>query len=253
MSDAEKSEPQRTRANVLLASPHSGAPASIRRAWTLLRSEGVRGLCHGSLRFGRELLAALYQDDLLYLYELPIDRAGPLPWEPPVAQCKCRIIEDNAGADALVMEGYEDFRIAIPSARKRLERGAVAAIAYVNRAFASIDWMLFSEDAQRSVGGSPCPVRYSDNHACTADALTSPQFRNMGIATYRLSEQLRYMRDRGIIVNCSAIRVDNVASQRCVEKHGAQVRRVCRYRRILGWKKWTERSPEEIQHPAHPA
>lgn len=203
------------------------------------------GLIRGVLRYGRVLLNSLYSDELLHAYELPIDRAGPLPWEPPVERCECHAIEDDAAADALVIHGYDDFRIAIPPARMRLSRGAVAVCAYVNRAFASIDWMAFSEEAQHSISRVPYRVSYENRHAFTGGALTSPRFRNMGIATFRFSEQLRYMRDHGFALCYNVIGAQNVPSRRVVENHGAQVRRICRYRRILGWRRWTERPAEE--------
>ncbi|TFH34870.1 MAG: hypothetical protein E4G93_04640, partial [Dehalococcoidia bacterium] len=206
--------------------------AANRRALSLLRAEGIPGLTRGILRFGSALLHTLYSDELLFAYELPLDRAGPLPWEPPVEGCDCHVIEDDAAADRLVMQGYDDFRIAIPPASKRLERGAVAVCAYVDRAFASIDWMAFSENAQRSIDGVPYRVRYEDHRAFTSGALTSPAFRNLGIATYRFSHQLRYMRDHGFTLCCNVIRAENLPSRRVVEKHGARVRSICRYRKV---------------------
>ncbi len=202
----------------------------------------MSGLIRGVLRFGRVLLKAAYTDELMYVYKLPIEHAGPLPWPAPIEQCECHVIEDNAAADALVSQGYDDFRVMIPPARTRLEQGAVAACAYVDKAFASVDWMAFSQRAQRSIDGLPYRVSYEDHHAYTGGALTQPQFRNMGIGTYRLSQQLRYMRDHGSTVSCCVIRTDNVPSQRCVEKHGAQVSRICRQHRFLGWRRWTEHS-----------
>ncbi len=52
--------------------------------------------------------------------------------------------------------------------------------------------------------------------------MTSPVFRNRGIATYRFSEALHYIRNSGYTICCNVIVPDNIASRRVVEKPGAR-------------------------------
>ena len=220
------------------ASPRDGFRPAVRRAWLLARTEGFRGLLHGLGRFGVELLHLVYRNERYRLYELRIDEAGPLPIDAPLEQLQLCVVETTEDAHRLAAQGYEDMLLTIPGLERILDSGAVAVCAFLDVALASIDWMAFSEEAKRSIDGFPYKVEFDSGEACTGGAFTVRRFRGRGIATYRLSRQLLYMRNHGYHVCRNAIAVGNVPSQRVVERFGAHFDRVAHYRRMLWWTNW---------------
>ena len=233
--------PNRTNGqSVARASPADSPVSVIRCAWSLVRTEGFLGLLYGLGRFVVALTHQVYRSERYRLYELRIDEAGSLPIDAPLEQLRLCVVETTEDAVRLAAQGYEDILLAIPGLARRLDSGAVAVCAFVDMAFASIDWMAFSEEAKRSFDRFPFRVEFENGEACTGGAFTARRFRGKGIATYRLSRQLLYMRNHGYHVCRNAIAVGNVPSQRCVERFGARFDRVAHCRRVFRWTKWTE-------------
>ncbi|MBE9505774.1 MAG: hypothetical protein IMY84_03080 [Chloroflexi bacterium] len=205
-----------------------------------MRTDGFRGLLYGLGRFVVSLIHLVYRNERLRLYQLRIDEAGSLPVDAPLERLELHVIETVEDADRLAVQGYENTLLTIPHLARTLDSGAVAVCAFVGVEFASIDWMAFSEDAKRSFDRLPYRVEFENGEACTGGAFTAGRFRGKGIGMYRLSQELLYMRDRGYHVCRNAIPVDNVPSQRCVERLGARFCRVGHYRRVLAWTSWKE-------------
>lgn len=100
--------------------------------------------------------------------------------------------------------------------------------------------MAFSEEAKRSFDRLPYRVEFENGEACTGGAVTLRRLRGQGISRYRLSQELRYMLDHGYHVCRNAVPVDNVPSQRLVERFGARYGRMGHFRRVLWWTDWRE-------------
>jgi len=215
-------------------------PALVRRARSLVRNEGLRGLLSGFGRYVGTLMRLVYRNEHLCLYELRVDEAGPIPLSPPFEGVEAHVIETRDDAHRLMVQGYEDVILNNPQNRRRLHSGSVAVCAFVDREFASIDWMAFSECAKRSFDKLPYEVEFEKGEAYTGGAFTVRRFRRRGIATYRFSHELCYMRNHGCCVCRNAIGVGNIPSQRPVERFGGCFSKVGHIRRFLWRTRWTE-------------
>ena len=210
--------------SALWVTPGDGLLSMIRRARALVRREGFRGLLGGLGRFAGTLTQKVYRNERFRLYELRVDEAGPILLRAPFEGVEIHAIETREEAHRLMAQGYEDVILGNPHHSRRLHSGSVAVCAYVGREFASIDWMAFSETAKRSFDRVPYRVQFEDGEACTGGAFTARRFR----------------RDQGCCVCRNAIRVDNIPSQRCVERFGARFNAVGQMHRFLWWTSWIE-------------
>jgi GNAT superfamily N-acetyltransferase len=220
--------------------PVDNPSAVVRRALVLLRNEGLRGLLGGVGRLLGTAGHSIYREGHFRIYELRVQDAVSVAMLPPVDALSLKVIESREDALRLAREGYENVLDVAPGTGHWLDSGAVAACAFVEKAFASIDWMVLCDSAKAAIDGIPYRVDFSRGEACTAGAFTIPEFRGKGIGTFRLSIQMRYLHARGYRVCRCMIGVDNVASQRCVEKYGAQFTALAHWRRVLWWEKWKE-------------
>jgi GNAT superfamily N-acetyltransferase len=171
-------------------------------------------------------------------YHLSIDAAASMPVTPPFDGVHLHVIESRDDVLALVQQGCENLLEVVPGMQRCLDGGAVAGCAFIGPEFASIDWMALSDGAKRVIDSSPYPPHLAEGEACTAGAFTLRRFRHRGIAAYRLSEQIQYLHRKGVHVCYNTIAVDNVPSQRCVERYGATFDEVFRQRRILGRRRY---------------
>jgi len=233
-------------------SPRQGCRAAVRRAHHLLQHGGVRGLARGAFGYFRSLSRFVYVNQRFYVYETMLREGAPLDFPASVEGCELHFIQDNAQADALAAMGYDDIRLRVPGARRNLTRGNVAACAYIERAFGSVDWIAVSPASLSGVARVAHKDAFREGHACTTGAFTLPKFRNAGIGSYRLGGVLRYIRDRGYPVCDSVIPVRNAPSRRCIERFGGRVVRVGHYRSLLGLVRWTERAVDEPVPPVTP-
>ena len=225
-------------------SHRDGLTTILRRAWRLLRAEGLAGLVSGSGQFLAELWRRVFRCETYRLYEFRVDDAALLPLPVPSEEIEMRMVETREDARRLVAEGYEDVMSTVPLFERRLDSGAVAACAFVGKEFASIDWMAFSVTAKLSFDQRPYKVDFAKGEVCTGGAFTVRRFRRRGIAACRFSRQVQYMHERGCTVYRTATRDDNTPSKRPVERYGGQVRRIGHWRRLLWSTSWTETAVE---------
>jgi len=205
-----------------------------RHGWALFRQEGLTGVLSGASRFVTELLRFIYSDSQERLYHLSIDRAAAMPVNAPPYNLRLCIIESRQDALKLASEGFDNVLEVVPGVARRLDSGAVAACAFMGYELASIDWMALSDRARRVVDPAPHTVDFTAGEACSAGAFTVRKFRGRGFAACRFSLQVRYLQSRGCRVCYSSIDADNIASQRTVERYGAEFDVVFRHRRWLG-------------------
>jgi GNAT superfamily N-acetyltransferase len=168
------------------------------------------------------------------MYQLDIAEAAAIPVTPPLENLHLRIVESREDALKLAAEGFENILEAVPEAERKLGRGAVAACAFLGRELASIDWMALSGRSKRAVDSFPYPADFDTIDSCTGGAVTMPHLRGKGIAAYRFSVQVSYLHSRGRRTCYNAISVDNIPSQRTVERYGATFDAVYRWRVLLG-------------------
>ncbi len=212
----------------------------LSRARTLVRQEGLRGLLSAAMRSVTDLRQRVYSESLLRLYHLSLPEAAAISSKPPMEGLNLRVIESADDAVQLAVAGFENILETVPRTGLKLNAGAVATCVFLGRELVSIDWMAFSDEAKRVVDPFPYRVDFSAGETWTAGAFTVRRLRGRGIAAYRFSGQVRYMLARGCHVCYNAIAVNNIPSQRTVERYGATFNEVFRRRRICGRSSYTQ-------------
>jgi len=216
------------------ATPRDNPGVVLQRGLRLLQAEGPAGLLSGAGRFVTELRHSIYQDSRLRFYRLSISETALASVTTPVDDVHLHIIESRDDIIDLALQGCENLLHVAPGVQRRLDRGAVAACAFVGSALASIDWMALSNEVKPVVDRTPYPAALAEGEACTGGAYTLPRFRGRGIGSYRFSAEVRFLRDRGFHTCYSMIAADNTPSQRCVERYGATFEMVVHHQRLLG-------------------
>ena len=206
----------------------------VARAAGLISREGPGGFLRAAGRFLTVVSRRIYWSREVRFYHLSIDKAATVRVTAPCDNVSLHVIESSGQALDLAARGFENILEALPGAGRKLDRGAVAACAFVGHELASIDWMALSDEARPAVDDTPYPLRLADGEACTGGAYTMPRFRRRGIGEYRFSAEVQYLRARGCHVCYNTIAVWNIPSQRCVERYGATFDVVFRHRRLLG-------------------
>lgn len=179
-----------------------------------------------------------------YIYRYPVPRVDDLIPTPRVDGPEIKFVTCNTDVDRLVDEGYEDPRVVLRYAERRIRAGAVGCLAYVDKEFASAGWIAFCEEAMATYDDLPYAVDFERGEACTGGSWTERRFRGLGLYAYVFGHELRYIRGHGRTVCRNSIAVNNVASQRGQARYGARLCAIGRETRVFGWRRWTENPAE---------
>jgi len=211
----------------------------LRRAKQIFQAEGLIFL----LRRGLESFR-VFQYGTWYLYETHTSEAlkGKIEADfmPRIQNFTFKSVSTNQEADELAAEGLE-FRSQVTKAREKLDKGAVAFCAFVEKELAHICWCAMTEEAKRMVDLLPYKVDFENNEACTGGAWTNPKYRRMGLNTYRSFKDNQFLSERGIVTTRYSIATSNIASQGSVVKFSFKIYAETRYFRVLWWKRWKEK------------
>jgi len=208
------------------------------------RREGLGGLALGLQALVRQRVRRLFLAADYYVYRYPVPACDDLIPSPRLEQVEVKLVETASDVDRLVAEGYEDPREVLQHAARRLASGATGCIAYVRKELASVGWVALSQQAKESFDPLPYHVDFHCGEACTGGSWTERRFRGHGLYSYVFGHELAYIRRKGRQVCRNAIRVANTASQRGQARYGAQLCAVGTLRRVLWWRRWTEREAE---------
>jgi GNAT superfamily N-acetyltransferase len=215
------------------------------RATRLLKTEGLRGLMLGIVRFWSALVQRTFWWERFLVHEFVLTDLGDVSQAPPVAGLEVHVIECEDDADRLAREGYEDFRLPIGASRRRLESGAVAFCAHVDRVLAHVAWVALDADAKRSFDTLPYSVDFANGEGCSGGSWTFPRYRGWGIYRYVMGCRLAYLQSRGCTVCRNATLADNVAGLRGQEVFPHRVVSRARVRILFGRMRWTEYPSDE--------
>lgn len=179
-----------------------------------------------------------------YIYRYEIADVSSLISSPRIEGVEIKFIECDADADRLAVEGYEDPRVVLRHAARRIRAGAVGCIAYVDKQFASAGWVGFCPEAKKTFDSLPYRVAFENGEACTGGSWTERRFRGKGLYAYVFGQELRYLRDCGRTTCRNSIPVGNLPSQLGQSRYGARLCGVGRMTKVLWWRRWTERVAE---------
>lgn len=210
----------------------------------LLREESASELLRMGVARAMEWCRRLASTREWYIYRYEVPDVGNIIPTPRLDGVEIKFVECDADADRLVKEGYEDPRVVLRHADRRIRAGAVGCLAYVDKEFASAGWIGFSPDAKRTLDALPYSVDFGTGEACTGSSWTERRFRGRGLYAYVFGHELQYIREHGRTICRNSISVGNLASQLGQSRYGAQLCAVGRTTRVLWWRRWTERIAE---------
>jgi len=214
--------------------------ALVTRAKQIYQSDGFVPLLRRAVAFAVGLL--FFRRSYL-IYVDPLKKLQP-PNEadlmPKIGNHSSKAASSNQEADDLAAQGFE-FRSQVPSARERLDKGAIALCTFVGRELACIEWVTLSQQACDAMGQPPYSVDFSKKEAWSGGLWTNPKYRRMGFRRYSSFKTLEFLLGRGIRTTRTAIATDNVAAHRSRPRFLPGPVTEGRYLRVLWWKSWKEK------------
>ena len=104
----------------------------------------------------------------------------------------------NEQADALTAGGI-GFPEGITKTRRRLEKGAIATLIFIERELAFIRWVATTEEAGNSFDILPYNVDFSNKQAWSGGVWTNPKYRRRGLSNYSVSIRTKFLRETGVL------------------------------------------------------
>ena len=185
--------------------------------------------------------------DLLLILEDRLDHFGGRGRRRVVSAAGLEILDDLAAAAPRALDdgvdGFDDFRSDIISARQGLDKGAIAFCVFVERELAHIGWVAMNEEAQYTFDPLPFKVDFSNREACTGGAWTNPKYRGRGLMSYTFLKRIQFLRERGILILRCSVNKKNIAPQKLHARLGANMYAEASYLKVLRWQLWKERPP----------
>lgn len=214
------------------------------RAREILRTEGLVSLIRRGLK---SLKPYFWERGTYYLYEHPTRERNEAGFRPRIQNVTVKTVSSNQEADALANEGFE-FRSSFFNARRMLDKGAIAFCVFVGHEIANISWLAVTETAKNAFEMFPYKVDFSNKEACNGGAFTIPKYRGLGLMGYGISKRIQFLRELGIVTVRYAIREDNIASMKALEKFEHKIYAKARYLKILCWRFWKEIPLTQDEH-----
>jgi len=217
----------------------------ISRGKKLWADGGPSGLIQGVDRFVRMLAKKLFYRAEYYIQVFDLTVLDDKYAAMPIDNLEVYIVECDADARRLVEQGYEDFRLTVPGAKKCLRSGAVGLCAYVDRTLAHIAWVALNEDAKKSFDALAYNVRFGEREGCSGGSWTFPSFRGKGLYRHVTWRRFRYLSEHGCLVCRHATGVHNVPSLRGQEVFSSKIEGTLRFLRVFGidrydFREWTD-------------
>ena len=211
--------------------------ALLRRAKDVFRTEGLPALLRRAFR-----LAGPWFFDCrrYYLYYHEVRELDEADFVPRIQGFTFKAICNNEEADELAATTGVDLRRRFVTARKRLDRGAIATCIVVNGEIAHIGWLALSEEAKKAVDSLPCRVDFSNREAYMTDAQTIPKYRGKGLMAYGGFRRMQVLRERGVLTARYTTAASNTVAQRALTRFSGRKYARARYVKLLWWKSWKE-------------
>ena len=211
--------------------------AMLKRAKDILQTEGLKPLLTRGFDFVK---VWFFEYGDYYLYEHTLEDGNEADFLPNIQDYTFKIISNNKEADELAAIG-SDFRRRFVSARRSLDKGAIAFCIFVKGEIVHIGFVAMSEEAKNTFDPLPYKVDFSNNEACTGGTVTVPEYRGMGLMAYGYFKRFEFLREKGIVVSRNAVAKSNIASQKAHAKFSPRVHAEAKHLRLLWWHFWKEK------------
>jgi hypothetical protein len=212
--------------------------AMLKRAKDILKTEGLKPLLKRGFAFVRVFFFE-YGD--FYLYEYSIKERSEADFLPKIQDFTFKMISGNEEANKLAEAMGSDFRRRFVTARRMLDKGAIAFCIFVKGEIAHIGWIALSEEAHKAVDNLPYRVDFLNHEACTGGVETITRYRGEGLMAYGHFKRSEFLREKGIVVSRTAVAKSNIASQKAHAKFRPRIHAEAKYLRLLWWHFWKEK------------
>ena len=176
----------------------------------------------------------VYNNSNYYIYEHTIREMDEAEFLPRVENVTMKIISSNQEADMLVPLG-DDFREYMSTAKKALDKGALAFCFFIGRELAHVGLIALSEEAKNTFDPAPYQIDFSNKEVCTGGTFTPVKFRGKGLMKYGYFKRFQYLYKNGIKISRNAVKVDNIISQRVHAKFSPRIYARACHTKILWW------------------
>ena len=191
--------------------------ALLEKAKSIYKTEGLISLLRRGLSWG------FFNSQIFYISENIPDNYKILYRDdltPKIDNLDFKIISTNQEADEPEANGFE-FRSRVPNAKKRLEKGAIAACVFTGTEFATIRWYAMTNKAMKAILMLPIKVNFDKNEVIVADAITIPEYRGKGLTTYTHFKTLEFLSNRGKGIVRAAIQRNNLTAMKGNKYNGS--------------------------------
>jgi len=217
------------------------AIALFRRWVWILRKDGLTPFIKQGFLF---LIRCLFSYQTFYLYREILDnKLDEVESTPKIHNFALKIISANEQTDELMASGF-DFGSFVISADRRLDRGAIAFCALVERKLTHICWVAMTEQAKDSITDIPYPVDFSNNEAYLGRTVKNLKYWRMGnfSVTIVYLKAMQFLWRSGKTVCRFVVSKNNLITQNVLAKRiGARPCGEGRYLKLLWWKFWKEK------------
>ena len=212
--------------------------ALINRVKNIYQEEGLLTTIKKILT---SVISVIYTTSAYNVYVRTLTKDNEADRMPKIQNVTPRIVETIQQLDELYNQGFDLSLLDIDQYRYRLERGAIATFAFVDRELGFAGWGALSEEAKKSFTRYPFKVDFANNEALGGDAWTNPKYRRQGLHNYVAYKWDQFLISRGITKDRAIILSSNITSQRSTTKMGSKLVARARYVCIFGLQFWRER------------
>lgn len=213
----------------------------LKRGIYVLKKEGAWSFLSQAFTF---LSRFFYSRRSFYIYEKPLTKNEQYYFKPILQNIEVKIIFTIEEFNELVFNGY-DFK-KLPFFKDRLEEGAIAFCAFINKEFANVTWLALNEKAKRAIDPLPLKVNFQKGEATTGSTITDTIFRGKKLHGYVYTYIYDYLSQKGFVKCRYPIDVNNISSQRGVARFNPILVGKGHYLKILWWKFWKEKPIKEL-------
>lgn len=211
----------------------------FQRGIYVLQKEGLGSFLG---QFFSYLTGFFYRRGSYYIYEKPLSKKEQFTFTSKLAKVEVKIITTLEEFKQLGSKGY-DFKAML--FKERLKKKAVAFCAFVNKELAHVTWVAFNEEAKNEVDNMPFKLKFQAKEACSGASFTNPKFRGKGLLSYIYAVIFPYLVQRGINKDKYTIKVNNIPSQKAMNKFNHVIIGQGHYLKILWWEFWREEPVKE--------
>jgi hypothetical protein len=211
----------------------------INRAKWIYQKEGLLALLKNGLAF-----LGLYEKSYFYVFRRNIISQREADFKPVIDNMESKIVTSTHELNELVNSGYL-FSTDFKDTKRKLGKGAVGILIFINRELAYSGWTALSAKAKTAFNPQNYRGNFSNNEASSGGDKTNLKYRNLGLFTYGAYLKRRYLFEHGIKTNRGIILTDNAPSIKVLKtktgfNENDKVYAKARYLKILGVKFWRE-------------